>query len=326
MQAKVILKWTGYVAFALVCYAIFLFYTFPVDTVLGSALAEAEKSGWRIETQSAQTTLFPPGILLKNVTLTNLKAGADASPIPLAEVGLSGPLWSLSGTSPAASFHLGLAGGSIDGSFELNQAAKSLTLDASIDDLSIKQLPGVSDTVPVPMNGRMSGDIDMVWNTQDSSKSTGTMTLSIEKGVIGPADQPLKLPKVNLGDFEGEIDIERGVATIRQWKSESDDAEIEIIGNVRLNRQPNRSRPNMTYRFKLSKKLAEDPTLKTVLTIANPAKAEDGFYYYKLTGTFDHPSFKPSKYSSKSWEKDKKNDAKSTKKSGAAKRGKAKKK
>ena len=326
MQLKVILKWIGYVLFALVAYVMFLFYTFPVDQVLGDALAELDKSGWHIETTGAHSTLLPPGVVLEGVTLTNLKGDPEAKPIRLKEVAVSGALWSLAGDDPSASFDISVAGGSVEGSFEMDKAASSLSIEADIDDLSVKQLPGFSDTLPVPMSGRMSGEIDMTWNTKDTSKSIGSMMLSIDNGIIGPAEEPLKVPRVRLGDFEGRINVERGVATIQQWKSESDDAEIEIIGTVRLNRKPARSRPNMTYRFKLSKQLSEDPTLKTVLTIARPAKAQDGFYYYKLTGTFERPSFKPSKYSSKSWDKDKSGSKKSGKKSGAKKRGKAKRK
>jgi len=300
-----ILKWTGYVLFAVVCYALFLFYTFPLDLVMDKVLAQAQQQGYQVSINSSSTTLLPPGVSFEGIKVRHVDWGEETPPLAIEGLSLSGALWTLNSDAPAASFDLEIAKGDISGDFSYAKATQDLNLDLDLSDLDLKLMP-FFDRIPLPLSGVMDGAIDFTWNLHNPAKAHGEIDIAIEKAVLGPAEQPLKVPAVRLGTFKISMAAENGVLRVVDWGGQGEDASLEAVGTVRLNQDFSGVRPNLTYRFKLGDLIQQDPTIATLLTIARSGQAQDGYYYYKLAGTMKSPSFLPSKNSARVWEQEKK--------------------
>ncbi len=306
-KLKKALKWGGYTLFAIVCYVIFLFYTFPIDVVIEQSLLQLQaKNGISIKADEVSTTILPPGIEMNGVEISRQLPGGKEQRFKLNTLRLSGALWSLSGDVPSFSYYTKGFGGEAEGSVKLDKKKSIMWWKHSAHGINIAQFYaalGYPDSIPI--SGRLGGEFDITWYSKKPAKSSGVVKIYAEDFSIGPASSPLPIPKMNLGRFDSEIHIINGKFVVSKWTNSGGDIESDIIGTMVFSRGLTSIRYNLLYRFKIiNDKLKDDKTFGTLLQIAKPALDRDGYYYYRITGR--KPSFEVCAKCAKRWDREQK--------------------
>lgn len=279
----------------------FLKLTFPFETVSRRLEVEARKNGLELSIGS----LGSSGLL--GVKALDLKArGANtasgAGPeVVLDRVTVSPDLLGLMLRRIGFEFEVDAYGGTARGHARLSNDAKApglsgLVLDASALDLKSLPLQQLTQTEAI---GKLGLKTDLT-SLQKAEEANGALTLSLKSAAVlkgtlalGPG-MSFPLPKVVLGDVEGAVSIEKGLAKIEKLTARNGDIEAELDGTIRLKPLLSVSEANLRVRLKFADKwLDANPLVKGSLGFLGPKQA-DG-YWITLTGPLARLVPKPGK-------------------------------
>lgn len=285
-----------------IVYVIALKFCFPYDRARDAAIAVAAKAGYEIEIGSAGPS-FPFGIAFDEVRVRARTAVPAAKPaqahfdsvrvamLPLAlsrgesfdvvAQGLGGEI-TLSGTMPRK------------GPFKVDLEAK---------DIALGQLPGVRESLNLPLTGAMTLAAHLQSSTGKYADAHGEIEFKCASCVVGDGKTAAKLgsnpflaggltlPRVRLGELAGRLVVEKGIAKAQGIAIKSADAEVTLDGEAVLRDPLPSSTLNFYVRFKLGDALLKSaPSIATILQMAGaPGLRPDGFYGLRIAGTLGFP-------------------------------------
>lgn len=285
-----------------IVYVIALTFCFPYDRARDAAVAVAARAGYDLEIGSAGPS-FPFGIAFDEVRVRARTAVPPPKPaqarfdsvrvamLPLAMShgesfdvvarGLGGEI-TLAGTMPRK------------GAFKIDLAAK---------DIALGQLPGVRETLNLPLTGAMTLTAHLESATGKYADAHGELEFKCASCVVGDGKTAAKLgsnpflaagltlPRVRLGELAGRLVVEKGIARAQGIAIKSSDAEVTLDGEAVLRDPLPSSTLNFYVRFKLGDALLKSaPSIATILQMAGaPGLRPDGFYGLRIVGTVGLP-------------------------------------
>jgi type II secretion system protein N len=286
MQA---LRYVGYAVFFVVMLILGLYYTFPWDAAKDRVLDLASKSSGMTITAAELQPSWITGIVAKDVKIT--MPGAK-DPLAIEKLKARAKVLALITGKKGFTAEMPLAKGELDADVVLSDELATVKSDAKNVELGL--VPGLTDTIGVPLTGTASLKTDLALGLKDPKVTNGSIalklsSLKIEKG--GKA-AGFPIPELAIGDLDWQIPVEAGKATLKQLHVTGDSVEMVIDGTIGLLNPLSRSNANLTVSFKPTDKLLKsEPLLGALLNNIANAKGSDGFYTYSMTGTFKAPHF-----------------------------------
>jgi type II secretion system protein N len=307
----------GYSAFALFALVTTFFLTFPYDTLKDTIRTAALGQGYALRIGS-----LGPGLLAVRASkvevskvLADPPQGAPAAakdappPVPLMVDSVSiGPTF----FPPGVAVKLNLLGGDITGRVsglsgtrrvrvdveDLDLAKGNLKASSGIDlsgeieahlDLSIPLVNGAPGAPAEADLAQASGSMSL--ETKALAINGGTANITIAQ--FGPDPTPVDLPKILLGELIGKVKIDKGAATIEEFKSKSPDLEINIGGTIKLAKRLEYAEPTMEVRVKpdpeFQKRLG---LLGSALSMIGADPKDPTWRLGRLTGYLGRPQFR----------------------------------
>lgn len=308
MAEKKIKLWKrilGYAGFALFALFATFFLTFPYDALKDRVRIEADNAGYFLRIDSMGPGLF--AVRASDVQVSK-KSNADPPPEALKIDSLTiGP----SLFPPGAAVKFKLLGGTVLARVsglsttrvrvdveDIDLAKGNLKGFSGIDfageveahfDLSLPRAASAANAPAEPDLAQASGT--MSFETKGLAINGGTANITIAQ--FGPEPTPVDLPKILLGELSGKFKIEKGAATIEEFKSKSGDLETAISGSIKLAKRLEYSEPNIEVRVKpdpeFQKRLG---LLGSALSMIGSDPKDPTWRMGRLTGYLGRPQFR----------------------------------
>jgi type II secretion system protein N len=296
IPVRLILKWTAYPLFFLLCLVFFAYKTFPYERLADLLTREAQSRGYDLEiadlTHSGLTGLSFDGVRL--VFPSDDEATPPAE-ITFEELTVSTSLFSLMSDNKSYSFDAELGGGEAYGDILLG--ADLLDVDVEIEDINLETLPGIREFTKVPLAGTLNGEIVLVMPSEVED-STGNVAITIEALNVGDGESQVEIPgwggltldRADLGNLDLVATIEDGEARIERATAHGKDLELDVLGRVRLLRPLKKSELNLMLRVKIQDAYKErSAKVATMLELASTglkaALTPDGAIQYMIGGS-----------------------------------------
>jgi len=307
---KRVLRWAGYSAFWMVCFVLFAYWSFPYDRVKDFLIQEVERPmgpGDRRVSSGVQLSIdelspsFVTGVDLEGIRYTKLAEDPEEEPseIEIDEASVRVSLLSLLTGGLGLSYDLSVGDGTIEGEFEQSETSQHIV--AEIADVQLLSLGVIRDLIGLPVSGTLAGTIDLTV-AEEASENSGSVSLSIEDLLIGDGEakfpiggmsEGLTIEQIEAGTLTLELDVEEGVAEVREFSSDGADLHLGAGGNVRLAQPLERSRMDLLLRVHFTdtyqNKSEHTTRLFTAMELApqvRPARTSDGALQYRVSGTF----------------------------------------
>ncbi len=197
----------------------------------------------------------------------------------------------------AISYKAELLGGTIDGAFARSDA--SMELDFEVDELDLGAAPIEKDDVSVSLLGTLSGQADLVLDTEDVKASTGGLELRFDGLKLGEGSKVMgiELPVVTFTTAGVKLEVKEGKLEVVEGKFDGDVIDMELSGDISLNKKLERSR----NRLELVVTLPEDlDKLASIAPALKRSRDEEGGFHFSIGGTVLSPTFRPGRGTGKS--------------------------
>jgi type II secretion system protein N len=307
---KRILRYAGYTAFWFFCFVIFAYWTFPYDRVKDFIIQEVERPmgpGERRIPSGVQLSIdelspsFITGVDLEGVTYTQLPEEPDGEPteVEIEEATVRVSLLSLLTGGLGVSYDLSIGGGNIEGEFEQSDTSQHVVAQMSEVDLS--KLGVIRGLIGLPVTGKLEGNVDITV-AEEAEQTAGSLAVTIEdlqigdgeaKFPVGGMSEGLTIERIEAGNLTLELEVEEGVAELKEFSSDGPDLALAASGNIRLAQPFERSRMDLLLRVAFTDRYKEKSDLTTRLFAAlelapqvRPARTDDGALQYRVTGAF----------------------------------------
>ena len=320
---KPVLKWLGYGAFYLFCLISFAFLTFPFDRLRTRIQTEFNAS----QTGPSPLTLrlghlssyWFSGIEADNVDLTAppstapVEEGqkpAKAKVMRIDSVHARVSLLRLLFGTVHVNFGASAFGGEVSGFTSDADGGRKLEVD--IEDLGLADAPLLADMLGLPIGGQLGGHVEFLLPESKLSKAEGKVELKFSGLSAGDGKtkvlNAIALPKVEVGDLTLKATAAAGNLKVDQLSAAGKDLDLQGDGSVRLRDAFDASVLSMNARFKFNDRFTNKddmtrglfgapgssvPGLFDLVPQNKHAKRADGFYGWRVSGTFSHPSFFP---------------------------------
>lgn len=310
----------GYAAFAVFAFILCLLLTFPYDAVRTRLVTEAAAQGLAVRIGSlrpglsgitaTQVSVSKPPAPLSADTVAALARGENTMLGP-AELGTALTFDSVAVRPtlfpPGLAVNLNAMGGKIS---IVSGGLKTSTLqvDAKGVQLSGGNLPAYTG---VDMEGTVNATLVMTapgsglkGDAVDWSQGTGTLKLDTQGVVIkggkvpipmgpGPA-MPMDLPRIVVGELNGDIQFEKGLGTVQNLQLKSDDLEGSGTGTLKLGKRVEYSELGMDVKIKFDPEFQKRLGPLSIGLAMLPADREDPTYRGgRLIGMLSSPRFQP---------------------------------
>ncbi len=256
-------KVVGYVGFSLAALVFCLYLTFPYEALRQRVQREADARGLFLKMSRMGPGLF--GVTATNVQLSQKAARADAPPdaLVLQSVALRPSLF-----PPGVAVRAKALGGTIRGAIgplgtvrvrltadDLNFSQGNLKAFTGVDlagrgdaelSLNIPQVTLAGSKVSEPDLGQASGTLSL--KLQQLQINGGTVKVAIP--MYGPEPTPIDLPKIGIGDVEGAVKIDKGVATLEKLDGKGQGLDVKGSGTVKLAKRVEYSEASLELRLK----------------------------------------------------------------------------
>lgn len=295
----------GYLAFSLFALVLTFFLTFPYEALKDRVRLEADGAGYflrigrmgpgffavraadvqvskksntepppealKIDSVSIGPSLFPPGLAVK----LNLLGGSVATRVS----GLGTTRVKVDAEG------LDLSKGNLKGFSGIDFAGE---VEAHVD-LSIPRGAATGNAPAEPDLAQASGTVSL--ETRALAVNGGTANITIPQ--FGPDPTPVDLPKIVIGELNGKIKIDKGAATVEEFKSKSSDLEINIGGTLKLAKRLEYAEPNLEIRLKpdpeFQKRLG---MLGSAISFIGADPKDPTWRLGRLTGYLGRPQFR----------------------------------
>ncbi len=314
-------KWAprvGYPLFFLLCVLVFSTWIFPYDKlkerIVATFNAQQKAGTAQQELQIDELgSSFVTGVKAKGVRLVSLAPEPGKPPIVLAidvaKARIS--LLPLLIGHRNVSFHLEAFGGEIDGSFEEHGKDRYVSVELASVDLS--QVEPLAATLGIPVEGKLSGTIDLTMPEGRASKGSGNVALEAADVALGDGKAKLKgalaLPRLNVGNLSFAAEAKEGILKITKFGASGKDVDLSGEGRIQMRELATDSVCDVNVKFKVNdayrtkndvtKSLFGAPgsNAPALFDLADPkvkqAKRPDGSYAFHMRGLLGRPDFEP---------------------------------
>ena len=295
----------GYSAWALFALFATFFLTFPYEALKDRVRLEADGAGYFLRIDR-----MGPGFFALRATDVQVSKKSNVDPPPEA-MKIDSLIIGPSLFPPGAAIKFNLLGGSVVAKIsglsttrvkidveDIDLAKGNLKGFSGIDfageveahfDLSLPRVAAAPNTPAEPDLAQASGT--MTFDTKGLAINGGTANITIAQ--FGPDPTPVDLPKILLGELSGKLKIDKGAATIEEFKSKSGDLETAISGSIKLAKRLEYSEPNIEVRVKpdpeFQKRLG---LLGSALSMIGADPKDPTWRMGRLTGYLGRPQFR----------------------------------
>lgn len=279
-----------------VAFILFLPLTFPFESLARRIEVEARSGGTEITLgKVGPAGLF--GMRARDVRLhVAPPPGGEALPeIRLDKVDLKPDLIALLLRKTSFSFVANGYGGTASGHAALSKGQNpeliSLKLDAS--DLDLHALP-IKELAGLDLAGKLHLKLDLP-TLQPADVAAGAISVSIKGAGLTTGNlQGFTLPKVSLGDLEGTMSVEKGLAKVDKCVARGGDVDADVDGSVRMRPLLSLSQADLHVRFHLGDRwLNENAMIKGALGLIQNARQGDGSYVFTFSGPLTRMNPRP---------------------------------
>ena len=185
-------------------------------------------------------------------------------------------------------------------------------LEVDIEDLGLANAPLLADMLGLPIGGALAGHVEFLLPEGKLSKAEGKVDLKFSGLSAGDGKtkvlNAIALPKIEVGDLTLKATAAAGGLKVDQLSASGKDLELQGDGSVRLRDTFEQSVLSMNARFKFNERFTNKddmtrslfgapgssaPALFDMVPQNKHAKRPDGFYGWRVNGTFAHPTFVP---------------------------------
>lgn len=190
----------------------------------------------------------------------------------------------------SAKYDIALADGQVTGTYTRTPSTQKLSLE--LDDIDLAKMPLEGKTLDLDLKGKMLGSLDLDLNAKDPTKSTGEGSISFKNlTLLGGKISGLEIKQEgNFTKAEVRFEVSDGKAKIVQGEITGDILQAQLEGEVTLSKKFSRSRLRIPVSFTVTEDLDK---LLALVPGSKDAKDEQGNWHYLLSGTIEHPRFKP---------------------------------
>ncbi len=208
-------------------------------------------------------------------------------------------------------------GGAISGTLTISGESKHLI--AEFEGVDPGQLPGVVESLELPLSGVMTGKIDLRLPEGKISAAEGVVDIEISDLKIGDGKTKIRglfaLPTLDAGTMKLKATATQGKVKIEQFETKGADIEASGEGRLRLRDTLGMSmveQLSLNYKFNdkyrdkddttrslLGKPGDNAPALMDLDPKVKRAKQADDSYSWRVTGSFSRLTFTPALGSSK---------------------------
>ncbi len=324
-QMRKALRWVGYPLFYLLSLLIFVRLTFPYERVKDRIIAEFEASqkepGKRLEIDELSGYwLFgieAEGVRLISEPPAHATSGKKDEKAPAArvlaidsvEVSVA-ILRRLFGTL-YVTFSAEIGGGEIEGTFIQDDQRAEIEVEGQ--DVNVAGLSLLEDVVELPLEGTLAGTVHLVLPEGKMKLAEGDFELSISDLAVGDGKAKIRdtiaLPKLRAGDLNLKAEASEGRLDVKELSAKGPDFELSADGNIRLRDPFDRSLSDLNVGFKFADAYknkndmtrglfgapgSKVPGLFDLDPKIKRAKADDGFYRWRVGGALGQLNFRPS--------------------------------
>jgi type II secretion system protein N len=323
-KQKQILKYVGYAVFYLFALVFFAFVTFPFDRLRSRIQSEfnASQTGpnpltlrlghlssyWFSGVRADEVDLIsPPSTTPSEDPAKPPKPKVMRIDTVHARVSL---LRLLFGTMHVT-FGAEALGGEISGFTSDADGGRKLEID--IEDLGLANAPLLADMLGLPIGGTLGGHVEFLLPEGKLSRAEGKVDLKFAGLSAGDGKtkvlNAIALPKVEVGDLTLKATATAGTLKVDQLSAAGKDLDLQGDGSLRLRDTFDASVMSLNARFKFNDRFTNKddmtrslfgapgssvPALFDMVPQNKQAKRPDGFYGWRVNGTFSHPTFMPS--------------------------------
>jgi type II secretion system protein N len=323
-KQKQILKYVGFGVFYLFALTFFAFVTFPFDRLRSRIQSEfnASQTGpnpltlrlghlssyWFSGVRADEVDLIsPPSATPSEDAAKPAKPKVMRIDTVHARVSL---LRLLFGTTHV-NFGAEAFGGEISGFTSDADGGRKFEVD--IEDLGLASAPLLADMLGLPIGGALAGHVEFLVPEGKLSRGEGKVELKFSGLSAGDGKtkvlNAIALPKVEVGDLTLKATATAGTLKVDQLSAAGKDLDLQGDGSVRLRDDFDASVLSLNARFKFNPRFTNKndmtrnlfgapgssvPALFDMVPQNKQAKRPDGFYGWRVNGTFSHPTFVPS--------------------------------
>jgi type II secretion system protein N len=304
INRQILLSWSGYALFFVVCFVLSAYFTFPYERVRDVLVTKVASSG----TPGQKLSIGELGPhWLTGVALTSVKLersagtpGAPPSSLAIDKLSVNASAWALMFGGVGVHFDARVGKGEVEGRYDAKKEGPAHT-QAELDALDIGKL-GLGSMLGMPIAGAASGTVDVTLSDQ-TAETQGSIDLRIEGLRIGDGKAKLQIPgmggltleTIDAGTLQLKLAIKEGVATIERLEAKGKDLELSGSGSVRLVRQVAQSRADITLAIKFEKAYTQrSDRTKAMFDLINSnplikrATGADGKIRFTLAGTLEN--------------------------------------
>ncbi|MFA5812385.1 MAG: type II secretion system protein GspN [bacterium] len=292
-----IIRYIAYVAVFFFCYAVFLYWVFPYDSLKDRILSAVERQlGGGISVSA--TSLAPywfTGVQVEGLTLEGAGTQGAAELLKIKSVRARASFFSLLIGRPKVNFSVAIGKGDVTGSAKVSDEA--ISLDIEFNNLDLASMPFVEKGSGLKISSKISGEVSLSIDRQQPVRSTGSLVLRLDSlriagSEVKAGEMVLALPDLDIAkgrESEIKITLGKGIATVDNFKFANGDLALDVKGKIFLSNKPENYRFNLNGSFAVSQKLGE---ALPFLFIVDSQKQEDGSYPIAITGRVAKPAIK----------------------------------
>jgi len=316
------LKYGGYTFYGLAVFVITIYVAFPYERLKQFVAEKLDSDGRYQVTIEDVGPAFPLGLTVKGIRLVSPpeKAGEKPGVMEIDRLKFTVSIFQVFSKDKTVDVEIDALGGHIEA--EVSTKGKARKMSLKFEGVSMKKLPGIAKAISLPMTGTLQGKGWIEIPEVGYRNAKGKFTLACKSCTLGDGKTKVKmdfrpehlkkkiydpvaaegvtLPKVRLGRFAGDIEIERGRAMFKQFEALSPDGEAQLLGTIMLREPFPFSNVEAYFKFKFDEALkAKEAKWKAIEASLGRGKRADGWIGFSVQGRFkDPPRFRPSRYSS----------------------------
>lgn len=298
-------KLIAFAAFFVVALCIFVAVTFPYDAVrakiVGAFNAQQKPGAAQQELQIEDLSgYFVTGVHASGVKLLSASSDPHTPPaeITIDEARARLQLLPLLILRKVIKFDLVMNDGAANG--KVSESGDTRSIELEFDGLDVGQVGPVSQTIGLPIQGKLYGTLNLELPGSRASKANGALALELRELTVGDGKAKLKIPgmsdgltiqRINVGTLTIEGECKDGLLKLTKVISDGPDLIVDGEGSVKLHELANESLVNVTLGLKVSEAYKNKSEANKGLFImldlspdAKQAKRADGSFGLRLAG------------------------------------------
>ncbi|MCA9641935.1 MAG: type II secretion system protein GspN [Polyangiaceae bacterium] len=318
-RGKKILKWVGYPFFYLFALVVFLYLTLPTDRA--KAKIEAEFNARQTDENPLTLrigdldTYWLSGVEVEDVELVGQPKVKEDGKLGKAErfsitrATARASIWSAIVGDTSVSFDAEAFDGTIKGTYGNEDGTQHIHIEVA--DLGVDKLPFVQAAIGIPMQGSMTGSVDLTIPGGKLAEADGTVDLEVQGLRVGDGKTKIRdtiaLPEIKAGTLSLKAEAAAGTVTVSELKCDGTDIKVDAAGKIKLRDPFDSSLAEMTLSFSF-KDAYRNKNEMTAALLGKPggppgvldldpkvkrAKKPDGSYAWRLSGPVGKLRFDP---------------------------------